>query len=135
MAEKQIWDPLRKKMVALTPEEEVRQWFIGILSSDAKVPAHMMMSEVSLKLGQKDFRADILVYGRDLAARMVVECKRPDVILSQKVIDQALKYNMALNVNYIVITNGKQTSICHRQETSKFEFVTSLPDFEQMCQG
>ena len=133
MAEKQIWDPLRKKMVALTPEEEVRQWFIGVLSSEAKVPSHMMMSEVSLKLGQKDFRADILVYGRDLAARMVVECKRPDVILCQKVIDQVLKYNMTLNVNYVVITNGKQTSICHRQESGSYEFFTSLPDFEQMC--
>jgi hypothetical protein len=64
---KRIWDPLRKKMVALTPEERVRQWFIGVLKESMKVPEYMMMSEVSLKLGYKPFRADILVYGRDTA--------------------------------------------------------------------
>ena len=57
----QVWDPLRKKMVALTPEEKVRQWFIGVLRDTLKVPEHMMMSEASLKYGRKRFRTDILV--------------------------------------------------------------------------
>ena len=57
-----IWDPLRKKEVALTPEEKVRQWCINVLSSQCAVPMHMMMSEAGFKLGGKQFRADILIY-------------------------------------------------------------------------
>ena len=56
-----IWDPLRKKDVALTPEERVRQWFIGVLAGEMAVPMHMMMSETGFRLGDKQFRADILV--------------------------------------------------------------------------
>ncbi len=67
-----VWDPLRKKLVALTPEEKVRQWFIGVLMETFQVPAHMMMSEVALKFGDKPYRADILVYDRDTAPLMVV---------------------------------------------------------------
>jgi hypothetical protein len=59
-----VFDPLRRKEVALTPEEQVRQWCIGVLSGDLGVPLHMMMSEVGMKLGGKQFRADILVYDR-----------------------------------------------------------------------
>ena len=106
---KRIWDPLRKKMVALTPEERVRQWFIGVLKESMKVPEYMMMSEVSLKLGDKPFRADILVYGRDTAPLMVVECKRPETALDREVLEQALKYNLVLGVRYIAITNGERT--------------------------
>ncbi len=84
----QTWDPLRKKMVALTPEEKVRQWFIGVLRDQVKVPSYMMMSEVAMKFGQKDFRADILVYGRDTAPLMVVECKREDIEMTREVLEQ-----------------------------------------------
>lgn len=104
-----VWDPLRKKEVALTPEERVRQWFIGVLRDRLKVPEHMMMSEVSMRFGKKPFRADILVYGRDTAPLMVVECKRPEVEMSREVLEQALKYNLVLEVKYIVITNGAKT--------------------------
>lgn len=104
-----VWDPLRKKEVALTPEERVRQWFIGVLRDRLKVPEHMMMSEVSMRFGQKPFRADILVYGRDTAPLLVVECKRPEVEMSREVLEQALKYNLVLDVKYIVITNGAKT--------------------------
>ena len=70
-----IYDPLRKKEVALTPEEKVRQWFVGILSRQLGVPLHMMMSEAGFKLGGKQFRADIIVYDRKASPMAVVECK------------------------------------------------------------
>lgn len=130
----QVWDPLRKKMVALTPEEKVRQWFIGVLRDSLGVPAHMMMSEASLKFGDKPFRADIVVYGRDLSPLMVVECKREDVQLDRTVLEQALKYNLVLGVEYIVITNGHR-SFCFKRtedETVPFERTESLPDWETM---
>ena len=67
-----IWDPLRKKRVTATPEERVRQWFIVQLRDVFGVPEHMMMSEVGFKFGDKPYRADIVVYGRDAAPLAVV---------------------------------------------------------------
>lgn len=129
-----VWDPLRKKMVSLTPEEKVRQWFIGVLRDTLKVPVHMMMSEVSMRFGDKPFRADILVYGRDASPLMVVECKREDVELCREVLEQALKYNLVLGARYIVITNGNKTFGFRStgDETAPFEQLKSFPDWEAM---
>ncbi len=132
--EQVVWDPLRKKNVALTPEEKVRQWFIGVLRDQVKVPVHMMMSEVSMKYGRKPFRADILVYGRDTSPLMVVECKREDVTLDREVLEQALKYNMVLGVKFIAITNGQRTfGFRSTGDPEKpFEQVREFPDWETM---
>lgn len=113
---KTIWDPLRKKEVALTPEERVRQWFIGVLANQMEVPMHMMMSEAGFRLGGKQFRADIIVFDRKTDPLIVVECKRPEVELTQEVLDQAIRYNMVLNVRMIIITNGARTIILERGE-------------------
>lgn len=133
-----IWDPLRKKHVAMTPEEKVRQWFIGRLAEDIKVPLHMMMSEVGFKLGDKQFRADILVYDRQARPVVVVECKRPEVELTKEVLEQAVRYNMVLNVRYIIITNGLRTFICRREEKGgniQYAPAASLPVYSEMiCQ-
>ena len=129
-----VWDPLRKKEVALTPEERVRQWCIGVLASQMQVPMHMMMSEVGFKLGDKQYRADVLVYDRKAQPLMVVECKRPEVELTQEVLDQAVRYNMALNVRYMIITNGTRTYICQRQG-DRFVFIENVPTYNEMlCQ-
>ncbi|MCR5002994.1 MAG: type I restriction enzyme HsdR N-terminal domain-containing protein [Bacteroidales bacterium] len=126
-----IWDPLRKKEVAATPEERVRQWFIGVLRDNLGVPEHMMMSEVGMKLGQKDFRADILVYSKAAAPVLIVECKRPDVTLDGKVIDQALRYNMVLDVKHIVITNGTKTYIFSKED-STFVQKSTFPCWDDL---
>ena len=129
-----IWDPLRKKEVALTPEERVRQWFIGILSTRMGVPLHMMMSEAGFKLGDKQFRADIVVYDRRVSPLMVVECKRPEVDLTQEVLDQAVRYNMVLDVKYIVITNGRQTFMLQKSH-SGYSPLERMPEYSEMiCQ-
>lgn len=132
MADQYIWDPLRKKKVALTPEEKVRQWFISMLLVQAHVPSQLMMSEVSMSFGRKKYRADILVYGRDLRPVLAVECKREDVELSQEVIDQALRYDSVLGARLLVITNGKATRVYRKGETG-FEEIPSLPDYKDMC--
>ena len=129
-----VWDPLRKKEVALTPEERVRQWCIGVLASQMQVPMHMMMSEAGFKFGDKQYRADVLVYDRKAQPLMVVECKRPEVELTQEVLDQAVRYNMALNVRYMIITNGTRTYICQRQG-DRFVFIENVPTYNEMlCQ-
>lgn len=126
-----IWDPLRRKSVRNTPEEAVRQWFISVLHEGMKVPEHMMGSEVSLKVGQKDYRADIVVYDRRAHPVMVVECKRPEVTLDQDVVDQALRYNQQLDVKYIAITNGPKTFIFQRQADG-WQFLEKAPLWEEM---
>ena len=128
-----IWDPLRKREVALTPEEQVRQWCIGVLHRSMEVPMHMMMSEAGIKLGQKQFRADILVYDRQARTLMVVECKRPEVELTQEVLDQAIRYNMVLNVRYMIITNGTRTCIC-RNDGDTYRFIDRVPKYNDICQ-
>ena len=126
-----VWDPLRKKSVRLTPEEEVRQWFISVLHEGMKVPEHMMGSEVSLAWNGRDYRADIVVYDRSAHPLLVVECKRPEVELSQEVVDQAIRYNNALDVRYIVITNGLKTFMFERGAEG-FTFVEKAPLWEEM---
>lgn len=130
-----IYDPLRKKEVALTPEERVRQWFVGVLSRQLDVPLHMMMSEAGFKLGGKQFRADIIIYDRKASPLAVVECKRPEVELTGEVLDQAIRYNMVLNVSYIFITNGTKTYICRRKElngSTGYEFIDKAPAYQEM---
>lgn len=130
-----IYDPLRKKEVALTPEEKVRQWCIGVLSRDLGVPLHLMMSEAGFRLGDKLFRADILIYDRQARPLAVVECKRPEVELTREVLDQAIRYNMVLNVRYMIITNGTRTYICRRKEqdgNAGYEFIDNAPTYTEM---
>ena len=130
-AKQTIWDPLRRKDVALTPEERVRQWFIGVLTTQMQVPMHMMMSEVGFGLGSKQLRADIVIYDRKAQPLAVVECKRPEVQLTQEVLDQAIRYNMVLNVKYIIITNGTRTYICGRQGEG-YSFLDKAPVYQEM---
>lgn len=144
MADLAIYDPLRKKKVALTPEEEVRQWFISVLHDELKVPMTLMMSEVGMKCGQltgvisgvkqKEYRADILVYDRSLNPMLVVECKRPDVQLDRTVLEQALRYAELLNVRYIIITNGNSTYFAGSVD-GKLRFLDKVPDYEEMLKG
>ena len=124
-----IWDPLRKKDVALTPEERVRQWCIQVLARQYKVPMHMMMSEASLKLGGKSYRADIIAYDRSLQPVLVMECKRPEVEITAEVLDQAICYNMVLDVKFILITNGMRTYIL-KKDNGRFIQVQTLPEYD-----
>lgn len=129
-----VWDPLRRKAVAATPEEQVRQWFITELEGSFKVPAHMMMSEVGFRYAQKQYRADILVYDRHGSPLVIVECKRPSVEITPEVAAQAMRYNAVLSVRYIVLTNGTHTYMFKR-EGSAFVPSEGLPQYDQMqCQ-
>ena len=133
--EDKIWCPLRKKWLVRTPEEEVRQWFIQLLHNHLQIPMHMMMSEVALQFGEgrvkKDFRADILVYDRKLQPLMVVECKRPEVRLTQEVVEQALRYNMVMHAPYLAITNGRTSYVCHLED-GKYVFKEKVPTYLEM---
>ena len=126
-----IWDPLRKREVAATPEERVRQWFIRELRDTFGVPEHLMRSEVSFRFGAKPYRADILVYDRNAAPLLVVECKRPEVALSPAVLEQAMRYNSVLSVRFLAVTNGKMTYL-YRLEGEHFVPCERFPGYEEM---
>lgn len=127
-----LWDPLRRKEVAATPEEQVRQWFIAeVLVKTAAVPAHLMMSETGFQWGSKKYRADVLVYDRSARPLAVVECKRPDVPLSAEVAAQAMRYNAVLDVRWIFLTNGGST-LAFRREDGQFRPFTRIPSYAQM---
>ena len=126
-----IWDPLRRKEVAATPEERVRQWFIIQLRDTFGVPEHMMNSEVGFKFGAKNWRADILVYDRAGQPLAVVECKRPDVALDAHVIEQAMRYNSVLGVRFLFVTNGKMTYL-YGLKGDTFVPLDRIPSFEEM---
>ena len=127
------WDPLRRKEVADTPEERVRQWFIGILLQ-AGCPAGLMGSEVAIEHGSKAYRADIIVYDRNGLPLAIVECKRPGVRITQRVAEQALRYYGILGACFIMLTNGNNTYI-YKKEGDTFTVCDKLPSYEEMsCQ-
>jgi hypothetical protein len=128
---KQIFDSIRKKYVALTPEEWVRQHFIHFLVFHKNYPASRIAIEASLKLNQLQKRADILIYDKSAKPHLMVECKAPDVKITQDTFDQIARYNMVFNVNYLVVTNGIQHFCCEINYTNRsFTYLKDIPSFE-----
>ena len=137
----EIFDPLRKKRVALTPEEEVRQHFIRYLNEKRGWPLHMMGSETEISLGGVKLRCDIVCYGKDLSPKMIVECKRPSVKITARTFEQIWHYALILKVEYIVATNGKETFACrYDRQKKQYVFISDVPAYseekeEQMTSG
>ncbi len=128
-----IFDILRRRAVALTPEEWVRQHFIHFLINHKGYPAPLMANEVKLKVGDKDLRADSVLYNRDLKPRMIIEYKAPHIQITQKVFDQITVYNMLLHVDYLVISNGLQHYICRMNyEDNSYEFLPDIPEHNNL---
>ena len=126
-----VFDPLRRREVVLTPEEEVRQKVLYLLVEHLKVPAGLVAVEYSLKVNGMDKRADAVVFGKNGQPLMIVECKAPSVTLTEAVLDQAVRYHSALNPNYLLLTNGTST-YCFKAEGQKLHSMDHLPGFCEM---
>ncbi len=111
-----IFDSLRKKWILLTPEEWVRQNFVQFLLQVKNYPATLIAIEKEIKLGELNKRFDILVYDNKHNPWMMIECKAMEINLEEKVLQQVLRYNISVPVNYIVITNGTHCMLWHRQD-------------------
>ena len=132
-AQPQIFDILRKKYIALTPEEWVRQHFVHFLVEHKGYPAALMANEIQLKVGEKTLRADSVLYSRDLKPRMIIEYKAPHIPITQKVFDQISIYNMLLHVDYLVVSNGLEHYICEMDyNDKKYLFLEDIPDYEEL---
>ena len=128
-----ILDIIRKKYVQLTPEEWVRQHFIHFLVNDKKVPATLIAVEKKLRLNLLEKRTDIVVFDNLLQILMIVECKAPSVKINQETFDQIARYNMALNANYLVVTNGLQHYCCYIDHAGQsYSFVADVPSYDDM---
>lgn len=129
----QIFDPVRKKNVERTPEEEVRQGVISNLMGFMEVPATHIAVEHGFKFNGLQYRADIIVYDKALSPVLLVECKAPSVKLSDSVIDQVIRYNMVLNVPYIMITNGERTYLFRLDKaTGRYGFINNIPKYSEL---
>lgn len=128
-----IWDILRKKYVALTPEEWVRQHFIHFLIEQKNYPAALLANEIQLKVGDKVLRADSILYTRQLKPQMIIEYKAPHIPITQKVFDQISIYNMLLHVDYLMVSNGIDHYICKMDYAGKkYLFLEDIPDYKQI---
>ena len=129
----EVFDNVRKKFVALTPEEWVRQNFIHYLTDHRKVPRSLIAVEASLRYHRLKKRSDIVVYGKDGAPCLVVECKAPEVTMTQAVFDQVAMYNMSLKVPFLAVTNGMVHFACYIDHvTGRITFLKEIPEYEQM---
>ena len=132
----EVFDCVRKKFVALTPEEWVRQHFIHYLIHHLSVPVSLIAVEASLHYYQLKKRSDIVVYGKDGKPSLIVECKAPEVAMTQAVFDQVAMYNMTLKVPYLAVTNGLVHFACFIDHSSgKIVFLKEIPVYGEMVMG
>lgn len=128
-----IFDVLRKKYVALTPEEWVRQHFTHLLVEHKGYPQGLLANEVQLNLNGTKKRCDTVLYNRDLSAKMIVEYKAPNVEITQAVFDQITRYNMVLKVDYLIVTNGINHYCCRIDYiTHSYRFLSGIPDYVEL---
>lgn len=130
---KQIYDFLRRRWVALTPEEWVRQHFVHYLVEEKGYPKGLLGNEIELRIGEKRLRCDSLLYNRDMRPLMILEYKAPDVEVTQKVFDQISAYNMLLRVDYLVVSNGIRHFCCRMDyEKREYSFLRDIPEYERL---
>lgn len=125
-----IWDPLRRCYIVLTPEEWVRQHLISFLISSLSIPPTQIILEYPVTINRQNQRADIVVVGRDTTPQILVECKAPDVKVSQQTLDQAVRYNSIVKARYIILTNGINHYI-YQKESDEGEY-SPLSDLTQI---
>jgi hypothetical protein len=126
-----IFDGIRKKYLVLTPEEWVRQNFIQYLISEKQFPKSLIAIEAGLKYNQLQKRLDVLVYDKQGAPHLIIECKAPEVKITQDVFDQVARYNFIFKAKYLVVTNGLQHFCCEMNYTdNSFQYIEQIPAFE-----
>lgn len=127
----EIYDSLRLRWVALTPEEWVRQHFVSFLSEHRGFPRALMGNEVALSLNGTARRCDTVVFDRSLHPMCIVEYKAPDVKITQKVFDQIARYNSVLQARYLIVSNG-MSHYCCRYDGNSYTFLPDIPQFTEL---
>ncbi|HCF04212.1 type I restriction enzyme HsdR N-terminal domain-containing protein [Flavobacterium sp.] len=126
-----IFDAIRKKFIILTPEEWVRQHVVQYLMTEKNYPQSLLNVEKVLQVNGLRKRYDIVVYNSDGTIHILIECKAPEVTISQNTFDQIAQYNMTLQSNYLMVTNGMNHYFCQMDfENEKYQFLSELPNYQ-----
>ena len=123
----EVFDPVRRRWVSLTPEEWVRQHTLHRLHYELGYPLELIQVEGAISLNGMTRRCDIVVYDHNVHPLMIVECKNENVPLSQKVLDQASRYNIVLQVPFLLLTNGRQELCCKVEMNEKKLIIMKKP--------
>lgn len=128
-----VFDTLRKKYVALTPEEWVRQNFVHFLIRYKNYPVGLLANEVQISLNSTRKRCDTVLYNRNLTARMIIEYKAPSVNITQEVFNQITRYNIVLKVDYLIVTNGINHYCCKVDyKNNSYSFLRDIPEYSEL---
>lgn len=126
-----IFDQIRKKFIILTPEEWVRQHVIQFLLVEKKYPLSLINVEKVLKVNGLRKRYDVVVFNSDGSIFILIECKAPEIKISQSTFDQIARYNMTMKAQFLMLTNGLNHYFCKMDfENEKYLFLTDLPLYQ-----
>lgn len=129
----EIFDPFRKKFIRLTPEEWVRQNFIQYLIDQKQYPAGRIALEKALKVNEMNKRTDAVIFDNNGFPLVIIECKAPEVKISQKTFDQIARYNLTLKVKYLIVTNGLEHYISLIDfENQNYSFLPEIPLYNEL---
>lgn len=125
-----IFDEIRKKFIILTPEEWVRQHVVQFLLEEKKYPKSLINVEKVLKVNGLRKRYDVVVFNSDGSIFILIECKAPEIKISQATFDQIARYNMTMNSEFLMVTNGLNHYFCQMDfENEKYTFLENLPNY------
>ena len=128
-----VLDVLRRRYVALTPEEWVRQSFIHYLIEHLGYPQTLLANEVPLRVGDKQLSADSVLYDRHLRPKMIIEYKAPTIPITQRVFEQIAAYNILLHVDYLIVSNGLNHYCCKVNYNNKeCLHLDHIPRYEEI---
>lgn len=123
-----IFDDIRKKFIVLTPEEWVRQHCVQFLIVEKKYPKSLINVEKELLINGRKKRYDIVVYNTDGSIHVLIECKAPKIPITQKTFDQIAQYNLKLNANLLMVTNGLNHYYCQMDyDNERYQFLRDIP--------
>lgn len=129
-----IFDSQRKRYVALTPEEWVRQNFIRFLIEEKGYPAAYLAIEKQLNMNGMKKRCDAILYNEHAQPFLIIELKAPNIAITQATFDQVAVYNAKLKVDFFIISNGIEHFCCKvNLETARYEFFPEIPNFNYIA--
>lgn len=125
-----LFDFLRRKYVALTPEEWVRQHFVHYLVDHKGYPKGLLVNETELRIGDKRLRCDTVLYNKLMQPKMIIEYKAPTIQIQQKTFNQIAAYNLLLHADYLVVSNGIDHYCCRMDyDRRSYTFLQQIPDY------
>lgn len=129
-----IFDEIRKKFVILTPEEWVRRHVVQFLLVEKRYPKSLINVEKLLKINGRIKRYDIVVFNPDGTIFILVECKAPEIKIAQDTFDQIARYNMTLQSEFLMVTNGLQHYFCKMDYVNeKYDFLADIPIYVSLA--